>query len=1025
MRKVLLLAGVFLSVLLTCAVEAQTSVNETSHNHLFDRAHDLFHKEKYAAAQSAFLQYAVVSDNEMMVSEARYYISICAAELLLSNTEQKTQDFRELHAESTRMPHSQFKLGEYYFRHKSYEKALAEFIEIDPFGLQPEEAEAYYFMAGYAQFVAGNLNEARAYFNEIIDYQNEYYHLSNYFHAYVSFENEEYELALKGFRRIHKHPKFKDFVPIYIAEVYAHNEDYDQVISYGDSILANKELQKRHVVELLMAQAYFKKKEYEKSKKLYEGYHDIRQLGKEDSYQYGYASYVIGDYKTAVKLFETFAIDEDSLGQNVSYHLADAYLQEEKKMEARNSFLFASRLGFDPLIQEESAFNYARLSHELKFEKAAMKAFDQFIRKYPKSPYTEEAKVNLTRILLASNNHLQAFAMIEKIPDPSKKIDEGYQRLAYNIGLEFLDIKNYEKGREYLNKSLLRGVVPEYRALAHFWIGESLFLQDRYEEALKAYKNYLFIPESKDLALTAIAHYNVAYCYLKTEETDNSNFKEALFHFENYLESDNGIYKKQFDSDAHLRIADCYFALGVYDKAITNYTTALTKNYGEQDYAMYQLGMIKGLQDKSVEKIEWLSKMVKKYQSSAYMDDALFELANERFILGNNQQALREFQYLNQDYPNNPYFKVALLKIGIIFYQLDRTEDAIAAFTEVIKEFPSTRESGEALGSIKNIYTDWGRAQEYFELIENLDIPDMRDSDKDSTLFQSALSSLKKNDCVKASQGLEAYLSKYPNGIFSIDAYFYLAECEHENNNFNGMLRALDAVIERRPNTFSNQAIEQAAAVCYERDSFARAIPYLELRTQIVNGNTELMAVYEALAKCHLELGSCSNAEKYLSKIEAFDDVEQDVLEKADYTLARCAMSSGDTAKAISLFSKVASTNENKLGAESQYLAAYLYYSKGDLDSAKATILRLKDRFAGQDYFLAKGFILLADVYGKKEDFFNAKAILSTIINNYEGEDLKIMAQEKLALYEAKEAAKTEQQEEEKSVQDTIEYNEK
>lgn len=1025
MRKVLLCIGVFIILLQADILTAQTSVNEASQNHLFNRAHDLFHKQKFTAAQGVFLDYLAVGDNEMLLSESRYYISLCAAELLLSNTEQKTVAFREKNGESTRIGHSRFKLGEYHFRHKAYPKALKEFIEIDPFSLTPVEAEAYYFMAGYSQFAAGNLSEARAYFNEIIDYQNEYYHLSNYFHAYVSFENGEYDLALKGFERIHKHPNFKDFVPIYIAEVYAYNRQYDRVISYGDSIMTNTNLQKKHVVELLMAQAYFKMEQFKESKELYQSYQDIRKLGKEDSYQYGYASYVTGDFKTCMKLFENFTLEEDSLGQNVSYHLGDAYIRNKKKMEARNSFLFASRLSYDPLIQEESAYNYARLSHELKFGKAAMKAFDEFIKKYPKSAHTEDAKVNLTRILLASNNHLQAFEMIENIPEPSKKIDEGYQRLAYNIGLEFLDIKNFEKGREYLNKSLTRAVVPEYKALAHFWIGESLFLQERYDDAVKSYKNYLFIPESKELALTGIAHYNVAYCFLKQNRADKSNFKEALFHFQNYLEADNEIYKKQFDGDAHLRVADCYFALGVYDKAISNYTEGLNKNYGEQDYAMYQLGMIKGLQNKSDEKIIWLGKMVKKYQNSAYMDDALFELANERFILGNNQQALREFQYLNQDYPNNPYFKVALLKMGIIHYQLDHSEEAIASFKEVIKEFPTSRESGEALRSIKDIYTDWGRADEYFALIEELEIPNLRDSDRDSTLFQSALSHLKKNDCTKASQGLNKYITAFPNGIFSIDAYFYLAECRHELGDFVGMLEAHDQVIDRRPNEFSNQSIEQAAAICYENDSFAKAIPYLELRTQVVNGNTELMGVYEALAKCHLELGSCANAEKYLTKIGAFKDVEQDVLEKADYTLARCAMSNGDTTKAISVFQQIANSNENKLGAESQYLVAYLYYGKGAYDSTTTAILALKDRFAGQDYFIAKSFILLADVYAKKDDFFNAKAILSTIINNYEGEDLKSLAQDKLASFEAQELAKTQAEEQLKLEQDTIEYNEK
>lgn len=1029
MRNLLLIFGACIYFCLPHQLSAQTTVNESSLNTLFNKAHDLFHKEKYAAAQTAFTKYACTGDNALMVSEARYYASICAAELLMNNTEFKVQQFRKEFPENTRVPHSHYKLGEYYFRHKRYHNALEELIEIDAYDLSPYEAEAYYFMTGYCQFLEGNLLEARSYFSEVIDYQNEYYHLANYFHAYVSFENGEYDKALKGFKRIHKHDNFKDFVPIYIAQVYAHNKQYDEVISYCDSIVKNDDLQKRHVVQLLLAQAHFKKGNYEKAEHYYFEYNELRKLGTEDSYQYGYASYMTGDYANSIKQFESFVIEKDSMGQNVSYHLAGAYVHEQKKIEARNSFLFASQVDVDPRIKEESAYNFACLSHELKFTKAAMNGFNDFIKTYPKSIHTEDAKVNLTRILLSSNNYLQAFEMIEKIPNPSKKIDEGYQRLAYNIGLEYLDVYNYVKAREYLNKSLKRAVIPEYKALAFFWIGESLYKQDRYEEALKSYKNFHFVPESKDISLKALAHYNIAYCYIqmaKGDEKDDARYKEALYHFENYLKAGNTVYKKSFDADAHFRIADCYYVLKVYDKALANYESAIAKKYGNEDYALYQMGLIKGLQGNVAAKIDLMGQLMKKHQYSTYMDDAIFQSADEKFLLGNREQALREFEYLNQDFPNNPYFKLTLLKIGIINYQLDNKDASVNAFKKVVSEFPSSKESGEALRAMKDIYIDWGEVEKYYEMIDTIPNIKSRDGDRDSSTFQSCLSYIKKDDCKNATFALNRYVTEFENGQFAMDAYYYMADCYYRNGDFEATLGAYDAIIGKRPNSFSNRATEKAAALCYESDSFARAIKYLELRSEVINDNTDLLANYEALAKCHLEVGSCANAEKYLVKIKAFDDVEADVLQKADYTLARCAMEKGNLNKAISVFNSIAKANENKLGAESKYLVAYLYYTKNELDSSRSTIIELKDEFPSEDYFLAKSFILLADIYAKNEDFFNSKAILGSIIENYTGEDLVTMAKEKLAAVEGMEKAKAIELEEiQKTQEDTIEYNEK
>lgn len=1023
MRLTPLLLGALFILCFGTVAHAQTSVNESDHMAAYNKAHDLFHKKKYAAAQSAFDQYLATTSNVQMASEARYYISVCAAELLMNNAVEKTAVFRDDAPISISNAKSRFKLGQYYFRMKNYNAALFEFIEIEPLlSLDPYENEAYYFMTGYCQFVEGNLKEARAYFDEIKDYQNEYYHLANYFAAYVSFENKEYDKALKGFKRIHKHENFKNFVPIYIAEVYAYNKEYDKLISYGDSILTNKELQKRHVVDLLLAEAYFKKTDYKQSVKYYEKYHDLRKLGTDDIYQYGYASYVLEDYKTTQKQFESFVIDEDSLGQNVSYLLADAYLKNGLKNEARNSFLFASGLDFYPEIKEDAFYHYAKLSHELKFNKAAMNAFNDFIKTYPKSKYSEEAKVNYVRLLLSTNDNLKALEMIEQIPEPNKKIDGGYQRLAYNVGLEYFDIKNYEKSREYLNKSLQRPIYGEYQAMAHFWIGESLYQEERFDESLKSYKNYLFVPESKELPLQAIAHYNLAYCLIKQEE-----YKEALYHLDNYFKFGNDIYKKQFDSDAHLRTADCYYELKVYDDAVKNYNEALNKNFTGQDYAMFQIGIIKGLQGKQIEKVEWLEDMVKKYPSSQYTDEAIFEKANEKFIMGYKEQALREFEYLCQDFQNNPNYTRAQQKIGLIYYQLDQPEKAIAVFKEVVADFPSTRESKESLRALKDIYTDWGRIEEYFIWLETLGGRyNIRESEKDSATFESALSFLKKGDCDGGSTALKKYLESFSSGLYTVDALYYLADCEYQNNNFNGALNAFDELIERKGNRYYENAIEKAAAICYEIDSFKRAIPYLELRTQIVNNNTDLMQVYEALAKCHLETNNCADAEKYLTKIKGFDNVETNVIQKADYTLARCAMEKGNYTKAISVFSGIAAENDNRLGAEAKYLVAYLYYTKNEFDSSQTTILELKDQFENQTYFIAKSFILLADIFTKKEDFLNAKGLLNTIIENYEGEDLVTLAQEKLAKVEELEASKAIEIEEiKKSEEDTIEYEEK
>ena len=1002
-------------------VSAQLTLATQQPIHDFERARELFGKQRYAAAQTLFTQYVATSNNSNLRADAQYYVALCAARLMQDDAEYLVKKYRVNNPTNTGLKQSHFELGKYYFLQKNYHSALFEFIEIDPYILEPEEATEYFFMTGYSQFHEGNLNEARPYFKEIIQTEGPYYYLSNYFNSYIAFENDDFDEALEGFLKIEKQAEFENLMPVYITQVYALTKDYDKVIEYGDKAVAKKGVERKHVIELLLAQAHFKKENFEKSFALYNSYETKRDLSSEDNYQFAFAAYSTKNYKQALKIFESLIIEEDSLGQNIAYLMADCYLKNDQKLEARNSFSFVKSLDFDARLKEDALYNYAKISYELKFNKEAVKSFDEFIKKYPDSKYIDEAKENFTRILLQSNNYQQAFDIIEKMDRPTAKINMAYQRLAYNIGLQLYDIKDYKNARVYLNKSLKRPVAPIFKSLAYYWIGETLYKEERYEEAIESFKNFLFVPESSNTPIKASAQYNLGYCYFKLEQ-----YKEALYYFQEYYNYKNPIYTKQFNSDANLRSADCYFALGLYDKAIANYDKVIETNYTDVDYAMYQKGMIKGLQGKPNEKIEILTNLTRQFKSSGYVDDALFEAANEKLIGGNFKQALREFEYLNQDFANNIYYKVVLLKIGLIYYNLDESEKALKVFSEVISEFPSSDESREALTLIKNIYVDLGQADKFLALIDTMTNVKYTETAKDSTLFNSSLSTLKRGDCVATAKSFQTYLNNFEYGIFSQQAYYYMADCYKKLDSFEAALNAYDVLIARKPNPYYENALTKASIYCFERDSFKRAIPYLKIREEVSNNRIVLLEIYEGLAKAYLETNDCKNAEVYLNRIRTFEEANKEVIERADYTVARCALAEKNYTQALKLFARVAENNTGKLGAESQYLVAYIYYLKEEYDSSTTAILNLKDNYSSFEYFVAKSFILMADNFSKMGDNFNAKSTLQSIIENYEGADLKTVAQQKLDAILFKEKQEAEKKKEIQEQQnDTLEYNEK
>src|SRR5690606_13291915 len=122
-------------------------------------------------------------------------------------------------------------------------------------------------------------------------------------------------------------------------------------------------------------------------------------------YQYSFSLYKNGQYQEALPGFEKLASRNDSLGQNAAFHLGDAYLQTDDKLKARNAFYAASKNSFDKDIEEAALFNYAKLSYENNFQREAIITLQDFLKKYPKSKFADEATGLLGQMLYNTKNY--------------------------------------------------------------------------------------------------------------------------------------------------------------------------------------------------------------------------------------------------------------------------------------------------------------------------------------------------------------------------------------------------------------------------------------------------------------------------------------------------------------------------------------------------------------------------------------------------------------------------------------------
>ncbi len=84
-----------------------------------------------------------------------------------------------------------------------------------------------------------------------------------------------------------------------------------------------------------------------------------------DFYQLGYAFYKQNDYLKSINEFNKIIDGSNSIAQNAYYHLAECYINLNKKQAALNAFKNASEMDFIPNIKEDAWLNYAKLSYEI------------------------------------------------------------------------------------------------------------------------------------------------------------------------------------------------------------------------------------------------------------------------------------------------------------------------------------------------------------------------------------------------------------------------------------------------------------------------------------------------------------------------------------------------------------------------------------------------------------------------------------------------------------------------------------
>ena len=188
---------------------------------------------------------------------------------------------------------------------------------------------------------------------------------AQYYYGHIAYLDTNDVTAMENLEPLHDHEEFGAVVPYYLAQMYARQGLDDKLLTLGQSLMENASAKRTPEIAKLIGQSLYKKKRYPEALP-YLAMH--RYLGgkmtADDYYQLGVVSAQTGRYKEAIQALNKISLNNSQVSEFGLYLLADCYVKEGQFEEALSAFAAISSTANDPVIQEESAFQAAKLTYK-------------------------------------------------------------------------------------------------------------------------------------------------------------------------------------------------------------------------------------------------------------------------------------------------------------------------------------------------------------------------------------------------------------------------------------------------------------------------------------------------------------------------------------------------------------------------------------------------------------------------------------------------------------------------------------
>ena len=938
----------------------------------FEEAKALYEGEMYGEAMDRF---STLSD-DYGLDDAEAYRVLCAIHLRLPGYENIVSRFKESYPVSGFIPQINLAYALALFDEKDFEGASALFETLSRHHVFRKQVPEFLFKRAYCDFELRNLDRALQRFKDLeLRTYSDYTAPARYAIGYICYEQRNFKEAVEWLEKASEDHRFYGIADFYILESRFMLEEYERVKLDGPAILEKVSDDKKARTARLISEANLVLGDAAAAKKyLDESNRSLSPKSYSDFFYAGSVLFAVRDYQGAIDNYSMMRDRSDSLGQIANYNMGYSYIKTRNKVAAMAAFKDASMSDFDPKIKEDAYFNYAKLAFDLNNDSSV---FQEYLRIYSDRSKGDRIYSYIALAALYNRDYEGAVEAYDNIDELDDDMRDNYMKA------------NYLRAHELIGNGSYRGAVPYLKAaayysdrrtvfnqMARYWLAEAYYRSNMFAESESVFTELYNTAALYGMEESSLILYNIAYCNFKEED-----YATASKWFSEYLSSKTPRYRKE----AFLRYGDCMFMLEKYADAVGAYESVMN-GYPDPDdlYACYQAGISYGLAGDNAKKIRVLSAVKETSPDAALYDETMFELGRSYVKAGDDESAVGCFDILAAGAKDSTFMARSYIELGMIYRNRSDNAKALQCYRKVVEDMPAGEYAESALLAIESIYKAENTPEEYLAYIESIGKSSLKSEDeKEMMIFNAAEQIYLSGNYRKALVSLQAYIDKYPSGMKSDQAEFYMAESYKNTDQPEKACDYYAKVAESGSGSFRELAVLNYSRISYGLQRYEDALGgYVSLRNSAQFENNRYEALLGMMRSAYMA-HRYADAIGYASEVKADGGSGADIVREADRIMAKSYLATSRRDEAFAILETLAKDPGTPEGAEAAWLIIQDCYDRGEFEDVENKVYALSDAGTGQTYWLAKSFIVLGDAFAERGEFEQAKATFQSVLDGY------------------------------------------